>query len=380
MISQFFQVTALLGVIVLLALAFTVLLNTLTFPRLRPGLPAPAPMVSILVPARDEADGIEQTVAALLAQTYSGPFELLVLDDHSADDTARLACAAAAGDPRFRLLTGQPLPAGWTGKNWACSQLGEAARGELLVFTDADVRWRPAALQALAAQMERHHADALTVWPTQEAYTWSERLIVPLMMFVVMAYLPEILVRGFPLPAFAAANGQCIAFRRAAYRRLGGHSAVRWEVVEDVALARRVKQLGMRLVMALGQGQIYGRMYTSWPDVRDGFAKNILAGHGNHPLLLLLSGVFHWLLFLVPWVWLIGGLFRSGPGWPAFPLAMIALGLSVRLLGDATAGYPRPDGLAMPLSVVLMTLIAIRSVVWHFRDGGPSWKGRLIKQ
>jgi chlorobactene glucosyltransferase len=160
---------------------------------------------------------------------------------------------------------------------------------------------------------------------------------------------------------------------------LGGHAVVRQIIVEDIALAQLTKQSGFRLVEALGNGLIHGRMYRGWLQVREGFAKNILAGHGGRPFLLFISAIFHWLVFLFPWAWLVAGVFVKGdPGYPEFPLAMIALGLGSRALSAAVSRHAVLDSLLMPVSVLLMTVIAAQSVWWHYTKGGPLWKGRAI--
>lgn len=353
----------------LLIMGLTAVSNLLFFPRLRrqPEPPADAPLVSLLVPARNEAAVIGGTVRGLLAQRYPH-LELIVLDDHSTDETAVLAQAAAAGDERLTVLNGRSLPPGWLGKNWACHQLAEAAQGDILIFTDADVRWGPDALPALLAQLDG--AAMATVWPTQETHTWGERLVVPLMALAILCYLPILPVHYAPWPAFAAANGQCLALRTAAYAQIGGHAAVRDNIVEDVALARLVKRAGLRLRMVDGNRLIGCRMYPDWPAVRDGFAKNILAGHGNSVPFLLVSTLFHWLVFLFPWVWWL----LTGSWW-AFGLVVAGIGLR-----GVTAVFTRQrphDALLMPLSVLLMTRIAAQSILWRYR-GGPRWKGRVI--
>lgn len=353
----------------LVIIVATAALNAMTFPRLRRAQPRRALRVSLLVPARNEAATIGATVRHLLAQAYPN-FEVLVLDDQSSDDTAASALSAAAGDDRLRVLAGAPLPQGWLGKNWACHQLAAQAGGEVLLFTDADVRWQPEALAALIALLERHHSDMLTVWPTQETHSWAERLTVPLMALAVLGYLPEVLVRYAPWAAFAAANGQCLAFRREAYQAIGGHAAARDRIVEDVTLARLTKRQRRRLLMADGNGLIACRMYDGWSAVRDGFAKNIIAGYGGI-IPLALATVFHWLVFLAPWVWLM-----VQPGlWPA---VLVALGVGARLLTAVVTRQRPADALLMPLSVLLMTAIAMRAVWWHVRYGGPRWKGRLV--
>ncbi|MDW8328033.1 MAG: glycosyltransferase [Anaerolineales bacterium] len=364
---------------VLTVLTFTATLNTFFFPRL--GNPRSAAgnlqsPVSILIPARNESAVIARTVRALLAQDYDR-FELLILDDGSTDGTGALALQAAQGDPRVRILTGKPLPTGWLGKNWACHQLAEAATSDFLLFTDADVEWQPGALAALLRLQAQLNADLLTVWPTQRTETWGERLVVPLMALAIIAYLPILAVHHLPWRAFSAAMGQCLLFRREAYARIGGHAAVRSNIVEDVALAARIKGAGLRLRMADGHGLITCRMYRSWDEVRDGFAKNLLAGHGNRPFLLLLSTLFHWLVFVFPWAWLLVAAVGGSSSAVVFPLALVSLGVGVRALSAAVTGQRVRDALFMPASVALMTVIAARSLHWHF-TGGPRWKGRVF--
>lgn len=350
------------------------------FPRLSVGATQEVyPPISVLIPARNEAAVIGQTISALLAQTYPN-FEVMLLDDHSTDATASVATGVAAGDPRFRLISGTALPTGWNGKNWACHQLAEAARYDLLLFTDADVQWRPGALAALATMQTTTQADLLTIWPTQLTQSWGERLVVPLMSFAVLAYLPVAFAHNSPYPQAAAANGQCMFFRRQAYQTCGGHKAVHNRVLEDVLLAQRVKAAGLRLHMADGAGLVACRMYTSWQATLHGYAKNILAGHGASVLFLLASTGFHLLLFVAPWLWLVGGALGWGKsGWPWWPLALILLGYLARGMTAYSTNQRLHDTLWLPLSVLLMTRIAFQALWWQFRYGGAQWKGRRIE-
>jgi len=364
---------ALAALIVIFAIA---LLNALFFPRLRPAPPEFGWRVSVLIPARNESAVIGQTVRMLLRQTRP-PDEILVLDDSSDDGTAECVQTAAEGHPALRVITGMPLPSGWMGKNWACHQLAQAASGELLVFIDADVIWRPGALAALTAQMQTSRADLLTVWPTQRTESWAERLVIPLMALAVLGYLPLPLVHHTPFSVAAAANGQCMVFRRGAYDLVGGHAAVRSQIVEDVALARRVKRAGLRLRMADGAGLVACRMYHDWSSVRSGFGKNILAGHSNSLLFLAVSTVFHWIVFVLPWLWLVFNPVGLD-GWPWLPLLLIVLGVGTRAVTAAATRQRVVDALLLPVSVVMMTLIAAQAVWWKLRYGGPQWKGRIV--
>lgn len=374
--------------IVQIGLLLVSILNALTVPKLRQFSKNSTKLlnrdteVAILIPARDEAARLPDTLAQL-ANQLTDKTTLKVLDDGSMDNTRVIIEDYQRTDPRIHMLEGKPLPPGWTGKNWACHQLAESSRTDHLIFTDADVNWQEGALAAVQQAAHQLQADMLTVWPTQKMETIWERLVVPMMSFSTLAYLPWLGVHHLPFASMAAANGQCLFFSRQAYDQVGGHQAVRSSVIEDITLARRTKQQGLRLRMLDGDGLISCRMYTDWPSVRDGYAKNILAGHGT-PFLLLLSIIFHWLVFLFPWFWLLTGwLFTTWPLlnvqlWPTLPLAMVLLTTSSRLMSAAITHQPLRDAFLLPVSVLLMTVIAIRALSWHFSDGGPSWKGRRI--
>ncbi len=358
--------------LILIALTLNMSVNVLAFPRLRQKGPAAlaqeAAQTTALIPARNEARAIGDTVRGLLAQ--QPPIgRVLVLDDGSTDGTAAAARAAADGDPRLFILSGSPLPAGWLGKNWACHQLCQAAGDDAraLLFTDADVLWRPGALAAVLSEHTRSGADLTTVWPTQQTETWGERLVVPLMALAIFAYLPVLGVHHTRFASLAAANGQCLLFNRDAYAAIGGHAGVQADIVEDVAFARRIKQAGRHLRMADGAGLVGCRMYRSWPEVRDGFAKNILAGHGG-PLQLAASTVFHLGVFVLPWLMAV---VTGAPGW----LGLGVLGLGLRALSAAATRQRLRDAVFMPVSVLAMTMIAARALAWHV-SGGPRWKGR----
>jgi chlorobactene glucosyltransferase len=366
-------VYVLLTCFLLIVISVIAIVNTLTFPRLHPVEQLSYPLVSIMIPARDEAGIISETIQSLLAQNYPD-YEIILLDDNSTDGTAGLAHMAAEGDPRMKILHGAPLPAGWKGKNWACHQLSRAARGSLLVFTDADVFWSADALPAICAELRRSRADMLAVWPTQITETWGERLVVPLMGFAILAYLPVLAVHFITWPVFAAANGQCLVFQRAAYEQIGGHMAVREAIVDDMAFAYKVKRAGLRLRMSDGNRFVKTRMYRNWSEVRDGYAKNILAGYGDSILFLFSSVIFHWMLFVVPWFWLFISLLNSAN--PLLPVMLILLGVLTRALTAATTHQRVPDAFFLPVSVVLMSVITAYAIKWRF-SGGPRWKGRI---
>lgn len=380
-----FSVAVTAALAVLLTITFT---NIRRFPRLhltgageiptqKDSFNSTPPFVSVLIPARNEAAIIDATLRYLLAQKYA-PFEILVLDDRSEDGTGDVLAHIARRTPQIKVLCGQPLPPDWTGKNWACAQLAEAARGEILLFTDADVRWQPGALCSVVATMTELDADLLTIWPTQITQSWIERLTVPLMAMAVMSYLPLWLAHDFYHPLAAAANGQCMVFQRLAYAAIGGHTAVRNAIVEDVQLAQKIKAAGLHLRMADGAGMVLCHMYEGAQAALDGYTKNILAGHANHIGLLALSTFFHWSLFLLPWFWFLFGQAWPLPGWPWWPLVLMVTGVAVRGLTAHATRQRVGDALTLPISVLIFTAIAARALWWRLRYGGVIWKGRLI--
>ncbi len=319
--------------------------NLLRFPRLRPKPVDPAELrVSLLVPARNEAENLRKTLRALLEQ---GAAEVLVLDDLSEDATAEVASALGAGHPGFRLLHGCPPPPGWKGKNWACWQLATAANGEVLVFSDADVFWREGALGALLEGLRRR--EVVSVFPRQEL-GWREGAVVGFVMNGLFSFLPHPLQERLRV-----ANGQVMAFWRESYFALGGHAAVRGEVLEDVALARRSRSYGL----LLGVDIVQTRMYRGYREALQGFAKNFLAVHGGSVLLLLGAAFYHVSLYTLPWLfgeWGLG-----------------VLGILERICVHLVLKSPVWAAFLTPLAPLLLLPVYLRALL-----PGKRWKGRPV--
>jgi chlorobactene glucosyltransferase len=347
--------------------------NLLAAPRLeRAGSPRALALAraSVLLPARNEADNLRATLPALLRLEHPD-LEILVLDDGSEDDTAAVVEShLAGGSGRLRLLRGLPLPEGWLGKNWACHQLAQAARGEVLIFCDADVTAHPAALRRTLAAMERAGAGVLTALPKQRLDSWVESAVVPLVAHLpVLTLLPLPLVARVRAPSLSMANGQWLAFTREAYRGCGGHAAVRAEVVEDVALGRRAKAAKHRLLPVVASSLLEVRMYRDASALREGFGKNLYALAGGRPapflgalLVFLMTAVFPW-----------AGAALGVPG------AMLPLALLVAVRGcGAILFRHRPGSLLLhPVGSVLLIALALWSCAGA-RRGRLRWKGRRI--
>lgn len=361
----------LLLVVPLCFLSLVTILNALTWPRLLVTKPGDPPFVSVLIPARNEARNLPDTLQAWSACRLDR-LEILVLDDHSTDQTAAIVAQYAARDARIRLLQGMPLPTGWAGKNWACAQLAEAARGDCLLFTDADVHWQPAALPAALVFLARSQADLLAIWPTQQTISMAERLVVPLIPLTVMFYLPILAAHHLPHSSMAAAIGQALLFRREAYLRCGGHAAIASNPLDDITLARRIKSAGLRLRLVEANRLIFCRMYTNWAEVRDGTAKSLLGSSGNRLWPILLAVLLQCWLFVFPWLLLI----KSTERIPA--LVSILLGTGMRLLGARIHHQRWQEALIMPVSILALAASALQAARWKIRHGGAVWKGRVV--
>jgi glycosyltransferase involved in cell wall biosynthesis len=263
--------------------------------------PAPAPAdeagaaVTALIPARNEAPTIAVALESALA---TGARRVIVVDDHSTDATPDIVEALAANDERIQLLRAPALPSGWTGKNHALwraveflhreSERGvESARGRSagsspawLLFLDADSRLIPGGLQRALEIADTNALDALSLSPEQEIETFWERALIPLVYSELARRYPFDRVND-PTDACAAANGQFLLIRPAAYDRVGGHAAVRGEVLEDVRLAERIKAAGLRYRFLSGAGIVRTRMYRDRRSLREGWSKNLVSLFGT---------------------------------------------------------------------------------------------------
>jgi chlorobactene glucosyltransferase len=341
--------------------------------------------ISIIIPARNEQATIETVVRSIVASDYR-PFELIVVDDLSTDQTATIVDRLAATDPRIRLVRGAPLPEGWYGKPWACEQGFRAASGELLLFTDADTRHAPELMGRAAASLRREHADLVTIAPHQRCVSFWERVVMPqIWLLLGLRYHPRRVNRA-RRPRDVIANGQFILTTRAAYVAVGGHGAVRHEVAEDLALAQAYLRAGRRLHFAFAERFMETRMYQDLPQLIEGWSKNVyLGGRRSFPdeaalralvPVMLAAAMLFWLL--PPGVLLVGAL-GAGVGGLAGP-AGIAAGLSVLFWALVSYGMriPMVYGLFYPLGAAMALYIFARST-WR-GSRRVEWRGRVYGQ
>jgi chlorobactene glucosyltransferase len=337
------------------------------------------PMVSVLVPARNEERNIASCVQSLLAQDYPC-FEVLVLDDQSKDGTRSILEGFAGSHSELRLLEGELPPDELAGKNWACSQLAHQARGDLLLFTDADTRHRQDMLTNIVTALMGENADLLTGFPRQEVHTWGERLLVPFFSWVLFCFVPLTLGYKSDLAFLSSAVGQLMLFRREAYLAIGGHASVGASIIDDLSLVRKIKSGRLLWRVAHVADLVSCRMYHTSREAVDGFTKNLFAVFGYRLIPFLLA--FIWLLVMFWEPLIVLGIVGSG----LVPQALagtieicLILSLLLWLIPYADMGIPFGLAFLYPFTILANVGVACRSLV-HSLLGQVKWKDRVIAQ
>lgn len=344
------------------------LTNLPRFMALPPPMSGAPPEVSVLIPARDEAGNLPAVLDSILSCRGIN-LEVLVLDDHSSDGTATVVQEFSVRDPRVRLIRGADLPRGWCGKNFACHQLAAAARLPLLVFIDADVRLSNAeALAGIAASMERNNLGLLSGIPRQITGTWMERLVIPLIHFVLLGFLPFRKMRNSTDPRFTAACGQLLAVRRDVIVDAGGYTVVAGRIHDAMALARLIRTRGFRTDVADLTNAAWCRMYDRPGAVWRGFAKNAHEGLGAPPIILPMS------MFLLAGQVLPFVLVATVPTLPV--AAAVCMALLPRLIGTRRWHQGLISAVLHPVGVLLLLATQWHGLTRHLAGRPVSWKGR----
>lgn len=339
--------------------------------------PVTFPMVSILVPARNEEENIARCVQSLLAVDYPS-FEVLVLDDQSSDNTRAILEKLSNTHSKLKVLDGDPPPGSQVGKNWACSQLARKAQGELFFFTDADTFHQPETLKTIVTALVGEQADLLTGFPRQEVQTWGERFLVPFFAWALLCFNPLALAYKLRLPVLSGALGQMMIFRREAYLKIGGHDGISSSIVDDLMLARKIKSYGLCWRVIYIADLISCRMYRNSRDAFNGFAKNLFAAFDFRLLPFLFVLLWLAVMFWEPLIILVLTIFGQIPRVQAGNL-YICVGLSITLWLLPYIYMNIPYGLALlyPITILAIELVACTSLR-NSLIGNLSWKDRKI--
>jgi chlorobactene glucosyltransferase len=342
-----------------------------------------APHITVIIPARDEEVNIGRCLRSLLAQDYPADrLKVLVIDDHSADGTAAIVRAIAAGHPQVSLLSSPKLPPRWTGKSHACwiGARAAAPESEWLCFLDADVWGEPPLLSSGVHAAVTQKLDLLSLAPRQELGSFAERLMLPCGL-ILLSFLQDLREVQARTGSAVTATGQFMLIRRDAYQAVGGHAAVSNVICEDLELARLLKQSGRSVLLMGGDALIATRMYTGWRTLWPGFAKNLVDTLGGPRATL----IFTPLAVILAWAALAVPIVAAAAYWQGAPGALVALALA--LLGSAAAfglhvaatfyfRIPFWYGLVFPLGYTLGAAMAFDSVRRRL-TGRVIWKGRI---
>ena len=325
--------------------------------------------VSVLIPARNEEKNIGKCLNGILNQTYSN-YEVIVLDDSSDDETFKVAVdIISQSDVDARINKGKPLPKNWIGKNWACHQLANEAKGEFLLFLDADVLIENHVLSSSVNYINKYNLQLLTCFPTQIMKSFGEWFVVPLVNFLLLTFLPLRKVYSSPQKSFVAANGQYLLISREAYNRIGSHEAVSDEIVEDMEIARRVKSHKYNMMTLLGDDSVKCRMYSGLKSSFMGFTKNFYSGFNISAAKFILLIILIFFIFLAPFPLL----FLNS----IFVWIVIVLLLGRILVSIISAQNFLYNALLHPIQMIIMFIIGLNSV-YQTKVRKLTWKGRYI--
>lgn len=362
------MITALLVTFIFLILRFTVtLFNFLSNPKLPRIGKHYEDKVSILIPARNEAEDILTLLQSITQQNYQN-YEVIVLDDNSTDNTFALCEEFALQYKHFKIIKGKSLPAGWLGKNYACHQLAQLATGSYFLFLDADEKIENGLINSAIHRMNLRGLSLLSLFTNQTMLTPGENMVVPLMHYILLNLLPLRLVYLVKSAAVAAASGQFMLFNAEDYNKYQWHQLVRDKVVEDVEIMKLIKASKLNGEALLANGMISCRMYEGYNEAVNGFGKNFLAAFNYN-----VPGFLIYLLLI------IGGpavvIITMNPNFIAMMAGLIMLS---RVMISLTAGQNAwLNVLLHPIQMLSLLLIGITSIKKHLTKT-TVWKGRKI--
>ncbi len=376
LLYQYF-VTSILAIFLLNFIINNILFKNTANYSLPESLIKSPPLVSILVPARNEAKNIKRCLISLSKQDYPN-IEILVLDDNSNDGTSLVVEEFAEKDSRVKLITGKPLKSGWIGKSYACYQLSKYAKGKYFIFTDADTLHFKNSISSAIGCLTGNNLGALSAIPKQIMVTFHERMVVTWVHFGILSLLPLFLVKKLKNPLFCTANGQFMLFRREVYEKIGGHKSIKTKILEDIHISKQVKRYGYNFMIFDGSKNIYCRMYRSFSKVIRGFSKFMFAAFDYNLFTMAVVILLISVLFLFPFILLPLGVFIFD--WSGMIINLITIQIFIVLIMRIILAIRLKNRILdiffHPLSMVYIILICINSVLQTKFGEGACWKDR----
>jgi len=357
------------------------LLKANTYPD---GLPDSIPTVSVLIPARNEEQNIRACLGALLQQDFPN-LEIIIIDDQSTDNTAKIVREFQEKSETIKLISGKELPPGWMGKNYALYQGVQEAGGEYLLFLDADTRLTsPQCITQTLMYAIEYDTDLLTLVPDLECKSFWEKAVLPLIGFLIINRLALKKIND-PSSRITSVVGPYLLFKRQTYERIGGHERIKGEIVEDLVLARTIKKEGYRLSYLLGTELFALRLYTNLRGIWEGFSKNFFVGMDQKVWAAIACIFLMFIVLVLPWLSVPLGLgYLILYGWHELAIAYVILGvipclitLFMRRLLKKVGNLDDTYAFLQPLGAIVLIGILINSIIKVSFGKGVTWKGRV---
>jgi chlorobactene glucosyltransferase len=366
------------GILMILLINLLLNLRSLHIPDRNSKVPQPAPLISILVPARNEEENIRTCLESLQQQDYPN-FEILVLDDNSTDSTAAIVNEMAFKDSRINLYFGDPLPDEWAGKVFACHQLSQKAKGDWFLFVDADTIHEPHMLRSVLALAMELKTSLLSGFPRQLATSFPQKVVMPVIYFILLGWLPLWWLHRSKTPKPSMAIGQFFFFSKDEYWRMGGHKAVKSRINEDVWMGMEVSRHGGRHIAVDLSTVASCHMYRDIGAMWRGLGKSIYSLAAMAPLGLLTLVVVAYFLYVAPFFWLWNGFFMAPEPllWRGIVVSQLVVMLFMRWLVDSRFREPGISLWFHPIGFLFYIINVLYSWVRWVAGAGVTWKERF---
>ncbi|RXI97766.1 glycosyltransferase [Anaerobacillus alkaliphilus] len=329
------------------------------------------PLVSILVPLRNEEKNVKGLITSLKQLTYSN-IEVCLLEDHSTDRTYDLLIEHTRDLANFHVIRSAPLPPDWVGKVFGCHQLSQHAKGDYYLFIDADVRLEKGTIEAVLGLVKQRNASLVSGFPRFPTETLLGNLLIPMQHFIVLFHLPLFMANYTNKQQFTAAHGAFMFFEKNSYKKINGHQSVKSSLVEDVAITKQMKKAGEKMVLANVTSYVNCHMYETSKEVWDGFTKNIFPGLGRSYVLASFVISFYSFFYVLPLFLAIYGVATTQ--W-LFVLPLL-LSIIQRCIIDSLARQRLMLCLFIPISALGLIAVLLASMLRNFTNKGYHWKGR----
>jgi chlorobactene glucosyltransferase len=336
------------------------------------------PFISVLIPARNEEKVIKQCIESLINQQYP-TYEIIVLDDNSTDETLKILESLCLKYPeKLKIVQGKPLPKDWMGKNYACHQLSLLAKGEYLIFTDADTIHESSCLLTATQTIIKENIDLLSLVPNQIMNTYVEKIIIPMMLTLYTAYISIKAIQFSPNPAFTAMNGQFMMFKKSIYNSINGHETVKQMIVEDIQLGKKIKSAGGIISLKNGSLILSCRMYNNASEIIQGFSKNIFAGFNYNYGIMIFFLVHLSIAYILPFILLPFMMYNQSLYIHSiFIILHILIMLVIQFIVGQLFSFRKYMIFLYPLTACSIIYIGCISMYERFFDKGSTWKNRI---